>query len=550
MKKFIVFLLSASALLLGVLGFYWSLPVSTPIRLQPAETTGSLVLMPLDSRPVCSTMVQKLGRLAGLDVILPPKAFLDNYQEPADKEKLLIWLQNELKTTPQAIISTDILLHGGLLHTRQHKANELEQHKLLYALQNLPASDIDLFSVIPRLLVSDQIYPDTWYWFHLLRYSTLTDQALIFNDPYITEQLEEITAQIPPDIIEKYRLLYQSNADFNTKLLQLTNARRRILIGQDDSHPFGLPHRNALKVEQQIEKSPSPYDVLSYGADELSALLLARTYLRQSGYQPQIYLRYSDPATEFLYMPYMSASTGAALRNQIQLLGVKEATDEATADIIFYVNCGSSSFSPGQRQAQELNELLATGKHIGLIDLSANFEESELLMPQLLKYSVPINKLSAYAGWNTFSNSSGTALAQGIIFAGRCQQLKKAGNIEALPALYGQNLSFICERLLDDYVYQKKLHPELGPWLGSFGYTSTNLDKEEGLPIAESKVQVYLSLQALRLLHQNLGQQPFYENEANEYYLRDLTVGSKLPWGRIFEVNLAVWTDFGVAGKK
>lgn len=549
MKKIIYLLLAASALLLYYF-WHWSLPTSTPIALKPAGTEKNLVLLPLDSRPVCSTMVQKLGRLAGLDVILPPKAFLDNYQEPADKEKLLIWLQNELKTTPQAIISTDILLHGGLLHTRQHKANELEQHKLLYALQNLPDSDIDLFSVIPRLLVSDQIYPDTWYWFHLLRYSTLTDQALIFNDPYITEQLEKITAQIPPDIIEKYRLLYQSNADFNTKLLQLTNARRRILIGQDDSHPFGLPHRNALKAEQQMEKSPSSYDILSYGADELSALLLARTYLMQSGYQPKIYLRYSDPATEFLYMPYMSASTGAALRNQMQLLGVKEAADEATADIIFYVNCGSSSFSPGQRQAQELNELLATDKHIGLIDLSANFEESELLMPQLLKYSVPINRLSAYAGWNTFSNSSGTALAQGIIFAGRCWQLKKAGSIEALPALYGQNLSFICERLLDDYVYQKKLHPELGPWLGSFGYTSTKLDKEEGLPTAESKIQVYLALQALKLLHQNLGQTAFYEDVHNSYFLKDITVGSRLPWGRIFEVDLQVWTEFGIVKKK
>lgn len=70
------------------------------------------------------------------------------------------------------------------------------------------------------------------------------------------------------------------------------------------------------------------------------------------------------------------------------------------------------------------------------------------------------------------------------------------------------------------------------------------------MPIAESKVQVYLALQALKLLHQNLGQTAFYEDVHNSYFLKDITVGSRLPWGRIFEVDLQVWTEFGVVKKK
>ena len=54
-----------------------------------------------------------------------------------------------------------------------------------------------------------------------------------------------------------------------------------------------------------------------------------------------------------------------------------------------------------------------------------SFEAEELLLPQLLANNAPINKLAAYAAWNTFSNSSGTALAQGLIFAGRLRELRR-----------------------------------------------------------------------------------------------------------------------------
>lgn len=549
MKKHILFLLAASALLLCYFWF-WSLPVSTPLKPRPIKATQDVILLPLDSRPVCSTMVQKLGRLAGLNVILPPKDFLDNYQEPAKSENLLLWLQKELQNTPKAIISADILLHGGLLHTRQHKANAEEQQKVLQAFASLPPAELDIFSIIPRLLVSDQVYPDTWYWYHLMRYSTLTDQMLTFNDFHVTQQLEEITAQIPADMITKYQSLYKSSTDFNNRLLYLANEKRRIVIGQDDSNPFGLPHRSAMQLQQQLLQSGTPHAQLAYGADELSALLLARIYLENSGFRPKIHLLYSDPRSEFLYMPYMAASTGATLRNQMRMLEAEQVEKMDVADIILYINCGNDDFKPNKEQAEDLQKLLDSGKHIGLIDLSANFVEEELLMPKLLEQNVTINRLSAYAGWNTFSNSSGTALAQAVIFAGRCKELASSGKHDLLTSLYAQNLDFICERLLDDYVYQKTLHANLGAWLSSFGYTATDLDKGEGLPLAEAKVQTYLALQAFRLLHRNLGQNAFYEDGNNEYMLRNLTVGSRLPWGRIFEVELQVGTEYGIVGRK
>ena len=102
---------------------------------QPASDT--LLLLPLDSRPVCSTMVQKLGKLAGINVIVPPKELLDNYQESADSKKLWQWLQKNSHRPSASIISADILLHGSLLQTRQHIATEAEQDEFFKLLSQL-----------------------------------------------------------------------------------------------------------------------------------------------------------------------------------------------------------------------------------------------------------------------------------------------------------------------------------------------------------------------------------------------------------------------------
>ena len=176
---------------------------------------------------------------------------------------------------------------------------------------------------------------------------------------------------------------------------------------------------------------------------------------------------------------------------------------------------------------------------MALIDLSANFEAEEMLLPLLLEQRVPLNRLIAYAGWNTFSNSSGTALAQACLFLGRLRELQSDNNTDAIPALYASNLNFTAERMLEDFYYQKLIHPHLRPYLESFGTTPTDLEPEEKLE-TERYIHQRLSLYAAKLLWQSLGRTPFYSDAKHCYYLDDLTAGAQLPWNRIFEVDLRV----------
>ena len=545
-----------------------------------------LLLVPLDSRPVCSTMVQKLGKLAGINVIVPPKELLDNYQEPAKSKKLWQWLQNKSANYNTSIISTDILLHGSLLQTRQHIASAQEQDYFFSELnklqKNITASpprqsnytdstdsdkhQLQLFSVIPRLLVSDEVYPDCWYQWHLMRYSQLLDMVQINGDYAMTKELMEYKEEIPADILSKYTSIFTQSQGFNERLLAhllpkaknskniantqvnatvATNAPL-FIIGQDDSSPFGLPHMTATKLARHIEEHTWQTQAqLTNGADEIAALLLTRHFLQQSHWQPKLFLAYGSPKTEFKHMPYMASSVGATLRNQAQLLNAQLVEESNAADIILFVHCGDADAKPTAAEAEQLASYLKHDKHVALIDLSANFEAEEMLLPLLLEQNISVNRLAAYAGWNTFSNSSGTALAQSIIFTGRLRQLQAqqsaTDNPLLIPALYADNLNFTIERMLEDYYYQKRIHPQLRPYLESFGTTPTDLEPEEKQQ-TEYRIQERLSLYATWLYWRSLSRTPFYADTHKAYYLTDLTVGAKLPWNRIFEVDLNVHT--------
>lgn len=540
----IIFIICSIMLISGIC-LRLALPSSTPLRLKQQPPTQSILLLPLDSRPVCSTMVQKLGALAGLNVILPPKACLDNYRTPSDRQKLLQWLQTNQPKYDYSIISADNLLHGGLLSARMNTATPSEEDELL---EQLPITRQQaIFSVIPRLLVSDQLLPDRWYQYQLMRYSQLADMVRITGSFALTQELRRTEAKIPPKVLEKYRSRYQQSDRFNLSLLKLATDDRRITFGQDDASPIGLPHASAVRLQSSIAAQKMQQQAqLTYGADEIASLLLVRYYLQQSNWQPKVYLYYASPKAESADMPYMAVCVGAALRNQLKLMGASEASTPDSADLICYINCGNDDFRPSAKQAQELKQMLDQGYKVALIDSSANFEAEELLLPQLLAHNVQINRLAAYAAWNTFSNSSGTALAQGLLFCGRLRQLQAAGAAaDQLAALYAANLNFTAERILEDYYYQKLVHPQLRQTLEAFGTNPVELDSEDKTA-TEQYIQGKLSLQAYRLLHDNLGRTPFYQQNGQSYYLRDLSVGAKLPWARIFEVELQVWTHTGV----
>lgn len=541
MKKHFWLLLLA---LCSYIFYYFYLPPSTPYAPQPLPVQDKLLLLPLDSRPPCTGIAQDLGRLASINVIVPPKELLDNYRTPADRAKLTAWLQTNLQNNA-AVISGDLLIHGGLLGSRLPLGTQQDGQNFFTLLNNLPpGGDITVFSIIPRLLVSDNLLPDAWYQWHLMRYSTLRDIVEQFGDYHSTAQLEEIKNKIPAEILQKYNTLYASNDAFNKQLAMLCGAKGyALVIGQDDSQPFGLPNRNRAHAAAYMRQAGlGANGSTTCGADEIAQMLIARRYCQTHNYAPKYYIEYTAANTPTAIMPYMAVTAEAALIDKITFSGGMLTKNIADADIVLFVHCGSAKQPADKTMAQKLQVLIDSGKHVAVIDSSEDYESSQMLLPVLLDEDVQLNKLTAYAAWNTFGNAAGTAVAQSAIFTGQLKNLPK----QDLPALYAQNLNFTVTRLLDDYCYQKLLHHRLSTTLALRGQDPANLN--DGYKnFAGRIIAGFIYDQKRTLLYSNLGLTPFYTDGDNSYYLTGIGASVKLPWNRIFEIDLQTRCEYGVS---
>lgn len=235
----------------------------------------------------------------------------------------------------------------------------------------------------------------------------------------------------------------------------------------------------------------------------------------------------------------MPCSVDASIRDKINFIGGQLTDDAAVADFILFVHCGDADNQPNKAMLQKLKPLLISDRHIALVDLTANYTENELLIPKLLEAKVPLSRLAAFSGWNTLSNSLGTALSQATLFTGQLHRLPQSEH----PSLYAQNLNFTVERLLDDYAYQKLMHAQLTTLLKLKGYKPTDLGDNKFF--AETLIRGFLQRQKIQLLYGDLGRTPFYRNNDSNYYLTGIDINVNLPWARIFEINLDTNCSFG-----
>ena len=94
-KKLCLCLLAFS--LLAILIIYENKPPKLDkVDLPSIPTEQTIVVLPLDGRPPCTKFVSDLGLLASVKVILPPNVLLGNYTEPAQRNALVNWLNENI----------------------------------------------------------------------------------------------------------------------------------------------------------------------------------------------------------------------------------------------------------------------------------------------------------------------------------------------------------------------------------------------------------------------------------------------------------------------
>ena len=529
-----------------IVGIAFYIPFGKSHRTMPAAINTNywltVILIPLDSRPPCTQFVEQLAHMAGIKLLLPQPELLDNYKITANKQALRMWLSQASKQADAAIISTDMLIHGGLLASRLSSGTDEDTNEVLHLLttihQENPHFKMYVFNIIPRLLLADN-QENAAFQKNMLNYSVIKDQVYTFENTEDMKTLTVLEKQIPANIINHYTAMYERNATLNSTLMNMVEQGilAGLVIGQDDGQPFGIPNINKQQFQYQLTQNPSLANkvFITRGTDEVAVSLLGYISTELTNYHPKVYTIYSNTDAAQITMPFMPHTVAKTVQEKIAIAGAMEAKNIEEADFILYVHVGhKNNKATFLSAAKQIEYLLEQGYKVALVDLTENFQYSETLLPVLLAQNIEIPKLIAYAGWNTTSNSIGTAVTQSCIFT---QALTKASNPPEAVALYKDNLEFLTARFLDDLYYQKEINPyinkqlqksHIDPYNLGSSYYQTN-DKMQKMMITKGKHLLRKGLSNYPItVHTNLGEQ--------QIIITDLEIQTYLPWQRTFEI--------------
>ena len=417
---------------LAVAGILWALLFSVPekergvpVPFRPPETVRRILLIPLDSRPPCGRFVQDVARIAGVEVVLPPANLLDEYFRPGDTAALQAWTAAHIGEFDAAILSVDQLLHGGLLASRQAKKTPGDEETLLRFLRELHAANpgvpLYAFSILPRMTPPDGLC-DWEEQKRLMKYSRLVGRISRQTRPSAENlaAVESLRASIAPEILSHYETLFTNYAKFGERLIRLAEdgTLRRLVIGQDDSEPYSIPNLVLRQLSETLTNKNLGEDrvFLAQGADELALSMLAADEAARAGFTPHIALQYNASSSPDRVLPYMGATLKETAMEKIRLVGGVPVSAAETADMILYVSAHDKTMQSERKNAAwEVGALLASGRRVALADLVEHLSADETLLPLLVENNTPIHALCAYAGWNTASNSIGTAVAHAVL---------------------------------------------------------------------------------------------------------------------------------------
>ena len=466
-----------------------------------------LLFVPLDDRPVCLQFVVELAQAAGIEVRTPERALLGDRHRPGDVDALWSWLDGQTSTgQAQALIaSAEMLCFGGLLASRKSAAAFEEiaprLRRLGDAARRLPAY---VSAVIPRT-PADPGAEDAGHW--------LTgDRSALHRH-----------------LDRQFRM---HDALINTAV---GGAFRYLLIGQDDTAPGSAGAEDRARLEARPDVQEARNILLTTGADELNARLLARCLHDLTGLSPAVRTVYTYPEDGGRIPRYESAPLQRTVGEHIESTACHPAVE--AVDILLWVH----NFQDAQREARDqdsappaptgepvrmVRDAVADEHIAALADVRFANGGDQALVSGLLR-EPRFAGIVAYGGWNTCSNTLGSTLAQAVVAFHL-----RANTVPGSDRLYRP---LLFTRILEDWGYQAVVRPRVTAWVADRGGRPAELgDLEED---------------AARLAVEALEADLLPRLQSSFRYHPTALRSVVFPWHRLFEVRLDVAvTRFGRSG--
>lgn len=390
-----------------------------------------IALLPPDERPNTAGYAHWIGRCCGVEVIMPPRHLMPRFREGANTAGLAVWLREVDRDVDAFVVSLDLLVHGGLIPSRNTPDSILDVVPRLEVLRGL-TSPVTAYQVVTRLPHYDnntRSRQEPEYWTsHGRRLFELSEAwDMVERGEADPERLRAARAAVPTEAVSDLVQRRLRNHVVNLTALSLLadGTVTTLAITSDDTAPRGLPASDR-QVLDRWDGRLGTHALFYPGADEVPSVLTARVAAQARGVRPRVCLRCPEPGGLDRTAPYEDRPLRDGIANQIRALGAQQVSDPADADVVLVVHPPStvpgdwvgdapepSTASQRKLVVAEVGQHLAEGRQVALADVRyANGSDPEMLAA--LAEADLLQRLVSYGGWNTAGNTLGTTLAAAV----------------------------------------------------------------------------------------------------------------------------------------
>ena len=501
----------------------------------PIGQGKKILYIPIDNRPISLTQTIDVAKKLGYEVLVPPEEILGTRESKGDPDKLWTWLNENAAGANAAVISTDSMLYGSLVGSRQHNltADQIltRAKKFVEFKQKFPYIPIYAFGTVmrtPRMgspVAEDPDYYNT-YGTQIFRYTALRDK--IETDGLTKRETKEfagLEGSIPANHLEDWFNRRKKNYDALKYFVELTRDYTfdYFLMGCDDSAEYSQTHLEGRHLTEYAEDLGKARCQVMSGADELGVLMLSRAINRDIGEIPFVAVRYNKGTGSQTFPRYGNETISESVDGAILAAGGFRITTANRADFVVAVNTNydgktleanlPGNFTTPRRGTKSfmkiLDELIDKNYPVGVVDVAYANGADNALMEQLREKNL-LFKIRAYGGWNTASNSSGFLIGAGVL----------------TPWMDNRDVDdLLLTRYFDDWVYQANVRREVTDLLPKILGTGS----KGSLDDKEARVDALTSEMAMKFVKENIVLPP-------GYLLKNILFTH--PWNRMYEADV------------
>ncbi len=498
-----------------------------------------ILFVPHDDRPVSCQQTAEVLQQAGYEIIMPPKELLGLSGSDKHPEELWRWLNANATNASAAVIASDSMLYGGLIPSRKHEfsaktiSSRVENFKALR--EKNPALKLYVFASLMRTpyigtkgdIEEPEYYAEYGEKIHI--YTALVDKAEISGlTAEEKRQRDELKKSVPSKYLNDWLDRRAKNFSAAKKLVDFTRAGiiDYLVVGRDDNSPLSQTHRENRALLAYAAKNNLPKNKFQSlaGIDEFNLLLLTRAVNELNGETPKIFVDYNTGVGGKMVPFFSNEPIENSIAEESIITGSQIVDSPSRADFVLLVNTdpnGETLWTHNRKPdgtemvpdytpnagtiffANLVESYVAQGYSVGVADINYTNGSDNALM-KILHDKNLLYKLKSYSGWNTATNSSGFALATGILALSMNENAKDR---------------LLTRRYLDDWAYQANIRTIVGCQLDPVHYYQFDGERDW----VEAEETLLMQEFAKKIL-------PPFE------YLSGLKVSN--PWNRMFECEI------------